>query len=131
VSNTVDYNMPFGKHSGVPIAEVPPPYLRWMYQNCDFSYYPELQRALEHLLNIPPDSSIRTGPPPQENPAQPNGNPRVTSYSQPGRSETGLDGFRRAFDKCRREVLIQYQENPDEYDIVEHVLTRVLAALGI
>jgi hypothetical protein len=126
--------MPFGMHAGVPIAEVPPQYLRWMYQNCDFTIYPELQRAVEQRLGLPADPNIRTGPPPQDR--NPGGPPATAKSGQANgnqiRHETGLDGFRAAFDRCRREVLIQYQSGTDvELEIVEHVFARVQAALGI
>jgi hypothetical protein len=53
--------MPFGKHAGRPISEVPTQYLRWMYNDCNFTCYPELQRAPEQYLGLPPDPSIRVG----------------------------------------------------------------------
>ena len=61
IDDPAEFPMPFGKHAGVPVSEVPPQYLRWAYYDCNFTYYPELQRAIEQCLGIPPDPGIRTG----------------------------------------------------------------------
>ena len=37
--------MPFGKHAGTPIHEIPRGYLRWALANLDLS--PELRQAME------------------------------------------------------------------------------------
>ena len=50
VADPSDFEMPYGKHAGVPVAEVPVQYLRWAYHDCNFTYYPELQRAIERPL---------------------------------------------------------------------------------
>jgi hypothetical protein len=135
VTDYSDFEMPFGKHSGTPITEVPPQYLRWMYANCSFVYFPELQRAIEARLGLPPDN-IRTGPaaaaqPPAQTPpiarvGQTNGHVARTA-----RPETGLDGLRRALDRCRREALLEYQDEPEISQLLEGVFARVQAALGI
>ena len=33
---SADIEMPFGKHAGKPLSEVPPQYLRWAYYDCNF-----------------------------------------------------------------------------------------------
>lgn len=136
IADYSDFEMPFGKHSGDPITEVPPQYLRWMYNTCNFQYYPELQRAIEHRLKIPADPHIRLGtaaaaqPPAQTQPStkvdQTNGHVARTA-----RPETGIDGFRKAFDRCRREALMEYQDEPEITQLLEGVLARVQHALGI
>jgi uncharacterized protein (DUF3820 family) len=136
IADYSDFEMPFGKHSGDPITEVPPQYLRWMYNTCNFQYYPELQRAIEHRLKIPADPHIRLGtaaaaqPPAQTQPStkvgQMNGHVARTAWP-----ETGIDGFRKAFDRCRREALMEYQDEPEITQLLEDVLARVQHALGI
>jgi len=41
-------NMPFGKHRGQPLEEVPTSYLQWLLDNCDLR--PQLQEAVEEEL---------------------------------------------------------------------------------
>jgi Putative quorum-sensing-regulated virulence factor len=120
--------MPFGKHAGVPIAEVPLQYLGWLYTNCNFTIYPELQRAVEQRLGLPPDPVIRGGPPKEGKEAQTCG--REQSGANP-RRETGLDLFRRSFTDCRNSILVQYQEDDAAFDFATGILDRVQRALGI
>jgi hypothetical protein len=139
IDDPSQFEMPFGKYCGTSIAEVPSQYLRWMYHSCNFQYYPELQRAIEHRLGLDPDPQIRTGPPPQAQPpaqtppaqpAQP-----VARVGQPNghqaRPTTGIDGFRQALDRCRREALLEFQDDPDLTELVEDLFARVRAALGV
>src|SRR5512135_3398263 len=102
IADYSDFEMPFGKHSGDPITEVPPQYLRWMYANCNFTYFPELQRAIESRLGLPPDPAIRTpteleAQPPPQPPPRSRGETQVPRIGQsnghPARPETGIDGF--------------------------------------
>ena len=130
-----DFAMPFGKYVDQPIADVPSQYLRWMYAKCSFLYYPELQRAIEARLGLPPDPVIRLGPPPAADAGQ---SPPVAKVGQSNghvarvaRPESGLDGFRRAFDRCRREALMEFSDDPDLLELVEGLFDRVQRALGI
>lgn len=130
-----DFAMPFGKYVDQPIAEAPAQYLRWMYAKCSFLYYPELQRAIEARLGLPPDPVIRLGPPPAADAGQ---SPPVAQVGQSNghvartaRPESGLDGFRRALDRCRREALMEFSDDPDLLELVEDLFVRVQRALGI
>ena len=135
IADYSDFAMPFGKYVDQPIADVPSQYLRWMYAKCSFLYYPELQRAIEARLGLPPDPIIRLGPPPAADAGQ---SPPVAKHSQTNgrvarvaRPESGLDGFRRAFDRCRREALMEFPDDPDLLELVEGLFDRVRRALGI
>jgi hypothetical protein len=44
--------MPFGKHRGSPVAEVPVPCPRWVLKNDDMSLYPGLRPAIRAILAI-------------------------------------------------------------------------------
>ena len=126
------FAMPFGKFCGTAITEVPAHYLRWMYHTCDFSYYHELQRAIEHSLGLEPDPQIRTGALPASVPAP--AAPAQASGTPPNGARTrvtGIDGFRSALDRCRREALLEFQADPDLTELVEDLFARVRAALGI
>src|SRR5512135_3575212 len=127
--------MPFGKYVDQPIADVPSQYLRWMYAKCSFLYYPELQRAIEARLGLPPDPVIRLGPPPAADAGQssPVANHGQTNghVARTARPESGIDGFRKAFDRCRREALMEYQDEPEITQLLDDVLARVQHALGI
>lgn len=48
-----DGTMPFGKHKGTPIEDVPESYLRWLLNNCDLG--PIIRRAIEKQLGIEGD----------------------------------------------------------------------------
>ena len=54
VADPSEFEMPYGKHAGVPIAEVPVQYLRWAYHDCNFTYYPELQKAIKRRWGFHP-----------------------------------------------------------------------------
>lgn len=123
--------MPFGKHAGRPLSEIPPQYLRWLYSNCDFTYFPELQIAVEHRLGLPPDPVIRGGPPKEGNGPQKEATTGPTSGTCARRRETGLDLFRRSFTDCRNSILVQYQEDDAAFDFATGILDRVQRALGI
>jgi hypothetical protein len=132
--------IPFGKHAGVAVADAPLPYLAWAYSAWTFTIYPELQRAIESRLGLPPDPQIRTGPAPAAQPptqtqpaarvAQSNGHTERT-VARTARPESGLDGFRRALDRCRREALLEFADDPDLLELVEDLFARVQRALGI
>lgn len=47
--------MPFGKHRGTEIGEIPHDYLAWLLDNCDLS--PTLERAIANVL-FPPEQSV-------------------------------------------------------------------------
>ena len=51
--------MPFGKHRGKPICNIPADYLRWVLKSCD-NATPQLRRAIEHELrpNVPPGRAV-------------------------------------------------------------------------
>ena len=84
--------MPFGRHVGVPVADVPRPYLRWAYATLRFTHCPELQRAIERCLGVPPDPQIRTGTPAQP-PREDQTGPKVGSNGgYRVAAETGLVG---------------------------------------
>jgi hypothetical protein len=137
-AEVIDPEMPYGKHAGTPLSGVPTQYLRWMYADWNFRYYPELQRAVERRLGLPPDPSIRTGV--VKDPAgKPAGGPnlpysgRPNGYS-PGAGctrETGLDAFRRAFDRARREALAEFEAEPEIAGLLADTLDKVRTALGI
>ena len=56
-----EFTLPYGKHAGRLLSEVPRPYLHWAYNECDFKYFPEYQRAIEQYLGLTPDPNIRIG----------------------------------------------------------------------
>lgn len=64
-SRTIDVEdpMPFGKHKGIPINQVPGDYLRWALKGADICnpdherYWPELRRAFEELVG--PHAPVR------------------------------------------------------------------------
>ena len=56
-----EFTLPYGRHSGKHLSEVPRPYLHWAYNECDFKYFPEFQRAIEQYLGLQPDPAIRVG----------------------------------------------------------------------
>ena len=58
-----EFEMPYGKHGGRPLCEIPTQYLRWVYRDWNFALLPELQRAIEAYLGIPADPEIRAGTP--------------------------------------------------------------------
>lgn len=136
VSDPSEFEMPYGKHAGKPISDVPTQYLRWMYRDCNFTLFPELQRALEQYLGLPPDPGIRVGVtrPESVREAQngaksgPNGGTGGLTRRTP---QTGLDGFRAAFERAKREVLIEYQDSAELYDMLDDMFDRVRKALGI
>ena len=65
--------MPFGKHKGVEVRDVPHSYLSWVLDNIiDLS--PTLRRAIRHELGLPPEYEYRPPPPP----------PPVSNWGQPG-----------------------------------------------
>ena len=138
VADPSEFEMPYGKHAGVPIAVVPVQYLRWAYHDCNFTYYPELQRAIERRLGIPPDPSIRVGVV-KDSGGKPAGGPNLPQAGRPnGHSpgasrapETGVDAFRRAFTRARREALAEYEDEPEIAQLLEDVLERVRQALGV
>ncbi len=122
-SNPSEFTLPYGQYGGQQLSQVPPQYLRWMYRDWDFTLNPELQRALEAFLGLPPDPNIRLGSPAAQayvrgdRPEQPTSRP-VGLKSGPngeyGRApQTGLDGFRAALDRCRREALTEFNDDPD------------------
>jgi hypothetical protein len=130
-----DFAMPFGKYVDQPIADVPSQYLRWMYAKCSFLYYPELQRAIEARLGLPPDPVIRLGPPPAADAGQ---SPPVANHGQtnghvarPAQPETGVGYLRQIFDRTRRELQLEHQDDPDALQLVDEILARVQNALGI
>ena len=45
--------------------------------------------------------------------------------------ESGLDGFRRAFERARREALLEFEAEPEIRDLLEETLGKVRNALGI
>ena len=102
-----------------------------------FTYYPELQRAIERRLGIPPDPSIRVGVV-KDSGGKPAGGPNLPQAGRPnGHSpgasrapETGVDAFRRAFTRSRREALAEYEDEPEIAQLLEDVLERVRTALG-
>ena len=51
--------MPFGKHRGKPIQNVPGDYLRWVLKNCS-NATPQLRRAIERELrpDVPPSRTV-------------------------------------------------------------------------
>lgn len=54
--------MPFGKHRGRPLSEIPADYLRWVLDNCD-NITPRLRAEITRLLNPaaePPAGSLTT-----------------------------------------------------------------------
>lgn len=130
-----DFAMPFGKYVDQPIADVPSQYLRWMYAKCSFLYYPELQRAIEARLGLPPDPVIRLGPPPAADAGQ---SPPVANHGQtnghvarPAQPETGVGYLRQIFDRTRRELQLEHQDDPDALQLVDEILARVQGRLGV
>lgn len=129
-----EFEMPYGRHAGIPVSEVPTQYLRWMYMDWNFRYYPKLQRAIERRLGLTPDPQIRMGttkPPPQGSSRGQFGAKGSPNGGYRGTAMTGLDGFRAAFDRTRNAALAEYQDEPEIRDLLEDVLGRVRTALGI
>jgi len=50
---TEDSIMPFGKHQGTLLRDVPPHYLAWLWTQRPLKKNPELERYLEQLFNAP------------------------------------------------------------------------------
>jgi hypothetical protein len=46
--------MPWGKHKGVDVTEVPESYLRWALENAS-NISPTLKEAIRHQLGLPPE----------------------------------------------------------------------------
>ena len=131
--------MPFGKHAGKPLSEVPPQYLRWAYYDCNFTLYPELQRAIEQRLGLPAGPSIRTGAGlyakylngDTQGPELHSGTRGPGAGISRGRTPTGLEAFRQAFDRARHESLAEFRDEPEIRDLLEETLGKVRKALGI
>ena len=115
-----------------------------MYANHSFTLNPELQRALEGHLQLPPDPVIRPGNQAAQEYAKRGANgageaPKAAQVAAPTglRAErryapqTGVAGFMAALDRCRREVLAEYQDDPDLMGWVEDLFSKVKRALGI
>jgi uncharacterized protein (DUF3820 family) len=139
-SNPSEFLMPYGQYGGQQLSEVPPQYLRWMYRDWNFETFPELQRALEAFLVLPPDPNIRLGSPAAQAFAKGGVNPAPSRPVGPksgpnggyGRApQTGLDGFRQAFERAKREALLQFEDDPDLMVWVEELYTKMRRALGI
>jgi uncharacterized protein (DUF3820 family) len=132
-----DPEMPYGKYAGRPLCEVPTQYLRWVYRDWNFSLLPELQRAIEAYLGIPADPEIRCGTPEAQafNPAARRAGPGSQQPVADGRPwgapETGLGGLQRAFERARREALLEFEDEPEIRDLLEETLGKVRKALGI
>jgi uncharacterized protein (DUF3820 family) len=134
------FHLPYGRYVGQQLSDVPAQYLRYMYANHNFTLNPELQRAIEAYLQLPPDPNIRPGSPaaqtyaqtaanpPSGRPAGPRGGSNGGYRSLP---ETGLDGFRKAFERAKREVLLGFQDDPEIAELLEETLGRVRRSLGI
>jgi hypothetical protein len=52
VGDPSEFPLPYGKHAGTPLSGAPTQYLRYIYTNHDFTYNPELQRAIEAYLAL-------------------------------------------------------------------------------
>ena len=131
-----EFEMPYGKHAGRPLCEIPTQYLRWVYRDWNFALLPELQRAIEAYLGIPADPEIRAGTPeaqafnPTTGSRQPT-TPRDALDHSRSTVETGLGGLRRAFERARREALLEFEAEPEIRELLEETLTKVRNALGI
>ena len=121
-----EFTVPYGKHSGKRIEEVPRPYLHWAYNECDFRYFPEYQRAIERHMGLTPDPNIRVG-----NRDGKNGNRSPATQTHQNGTGTGLDGFRRAFEQSRSAALAEFKDEPEISELLNDVLDRVRLALGI
>ena len=136
---SADIEMPFGKHAVKPLSEVPPQYLRWAYYDCNFTLYPELQRTIEQRLGLPADPSIRTGAGlyakylngDTQGPELHSGTRGPGAGISRGRTPTGLEAFRQAFDRARHESLAEFRDEPEIRDLLEETLGKVRKALGI
>jgi len=135
-----EFKLPYGRHAGKLLNEVPRPYLHWAYNECDFKYFPEYQRAIEEYLGLTPDPNIRAGNQAakdfaQSRTNQPAGNPTIPKSGpngiQRGAVQTGLDAFRAALDRVRREAVAEFADEPELTELVEDLFGRVRRALGI
>ena len=43
--------MPFGKHRGMAIQDLPPSYCHWVVTNCDLTTWPGLKEELQEVLD--------------------------------------------------------------------------------
>jgi hypothetical protein len=53
--------MPFGKHKGIPLEEIPDDYLLWVLDNVPLDNRPSLCEAIRHRLGLPragPDANL-------------------------------------------------------------------------
>jgi putative quorum-sensing-regulated virulence factor len=140
-SNPSEFTLPYGQYGGQQLSQVPPQYLRWMYRDWSFELKPELQRAIVGFLGLPPDPQIRLGSPAAQ--AFARGERQDQSADRPvglksgpnsgyGRApQTGLDGFRQAFERSKREILMQFSDDQDLVELMDDVLGRVRRSLGI
>ena len=100
-----------------------------------------MQRAIEAFLQLPPDPQIRLGSeaaqvfargeapaPASRPPVGPRGGSNGSSRYA---SQTGLDGFRQAFERTRREILHQFSDDQDLVELMVDILGRVRKGLGI
>ena len=135
VADPAEFPLPFGKYAGKSLCEVPSAYLRWMYRDWDFSLHPELQKSLEAYLGLPADPVIRVGNQAAQAFAQ-----SRTSQSRPQSTrvnhhqnghQTGLDGFRAALDRVRREAVAEFADEPELTELVGDLFSRARRALGI
>ena len=136
--------MSYGQYAGQQLFSIPTQYLRYVYANHAFTYNPELQRALEQYLGLPVDPQIRVGNTEAQawtargatggangaGEAPKAATPRglVESRRVP---QTGLDGFRAAFERVRREVVAEFSDDQDLVELMEETLGRVRRGLGI
>ena len=130
--------MPFGKHAGKPLSEVPPQYLRWAYYDCNFTLYPELQRNRAAARAAGRPQHQDRGRPVRQVPERRYARPRAPLGTREprrrisrGRTPTGLEAFRQAFDRARHESLAEFRDEPEIRDLLEETLGKVRKALGI
>src|SRR5512135_2579861 len=77
-------------------------------------------------LGLPPDPVIRLGPPPAADAGQ---SPPVANHGQtnghvarPAQPETGVGYLRQIFDRTRRELQREHQDDPDALQLVDEIL---------
>lgn len=129
--------MPWGKHKGKPLNEVPRDYLIWAVQNAEIMK-PELRREIETFLGLPIGS---TGPPPSKpgdvkvDDIKANGSltPEDRSLVLQMKTAWGKDQARlRELEKevreLRAELAIVKKNTPTDLDVFRRIVKQAFAA---